>query len=276
MYKRQIQNSSEFGLTGGIHSLDPKEIELWRDKVEVGNAYINRPTTGAIVQRQPFGGWKNSCIGPGSKAGGPNYVSLFCKWTDTEDPKLRERIAQSISGWIKESCSDPDQQTRITAAAESCQYWWNREFSVVHDPSAIHGETNEFRYRKRPWHIVRVESVDDSTIESLLKIAVACRIADVDLQVSVNDSVDLESMLGSFASKWTRESNDAFCSRCKELTAGSISLFGAAKDIELHTVLSKQNISVSGVSVSNGRIQLLKFLREQSVTETVHRYGNIV
>ena len=272
----EIQNSSEFGLTGGIHSLDPKEIELWRDKVEVGNAYINRPTTGAIVQRQPFGGWKNSCIGPGSKAGGPNYVSLFCKWTDTEDPKLRERIAQSISGWIKQSCSDPDQQTRITAAAESCQYWWNREFSVVHDPSAIHGETNEFRYRKRPWHIVRVESVDDSTIESLLKIAVACRIADVDLQVSVNDSVDLESMLGSFASKWTRESNDAFCSRCKELTAGSISLFGAAKDTELHTVLSKQNISVSGVSVSNGRIQLLKFLREQSVTETVHRYGNIV
>ncbi|MDG2011855.1 MAG: bifunctional proline dehydrogenase/L-glutamate gamma-semialdehyde dehydrogenase, partial [Pirellulaceae bacterium] len=47
----KLQNSSEFGLTGGLHSLDPKEIQIWRDKVEVGNAYINRTTTGAIVQR---------------------------------------------------------------------------------------------------------------------------------------------------------------------------------------------------------------------------------
>jgi RHH-type transcriptional regulator, proline utilization regulon repressor / proline dehydrogenase / delta 1-pyrroline-5-carboxylate dehydrogenase len=54
----------------------------WRDEVEVGNAYINRPITGAIVRRQPFGGWKRSCFGPGAKAGGPNYVaqfnSIFC------------------------------------------------------------------------------------------------------------------------------------------------------------------------------------------------------
>ncbi|MEQ1906641.1 MAG: bifunctional proline dehydrogenase/L-glutamate gamma-semialdehyde dehydrogenase, partial [Pirellulaceae bacterium] len=83
----RIQNSNEFGLTGGLHSLEPEQIKVWRDKVEVGNAYINRSTTGAIVQRQPFGGWKNSVVGLGSKAGGPNYVAGFGIWTEDAFPK---------------------------------------------------------------------------------------------------------------------------------------------------------------------------------------------
>src|SRR5690606_26764578 len=76
----RIQNDSQFGLTGGIHSLDPAELAEWKKRVEVGNAYVNRPITGAIVQRQPFGGWKRSCFGPGAKAGGPNYVVQFATW----------------------------------------------------------------------------------------------------------------------------------------------------------------------------------------------------
>ena len=70
----RIQNDSDLGLTAGIHSLDENEIAHWRDRVQAGNLYINRAITGAIVQRQPFGGWKSSSIGPGTKAGGPNYV----------------------------------------------------------------------------------------------------------------------------------------------------------------------------------------------------------
>ncbi|HSJ90504.1 MAG TPA: bifunctional proline dehydrogenase/L-glutamate gamma-semialdehyde dehydrogenase, partial [Ilumatobacter sp.] len=72
-----IQNDSEFGLTGGIHSLDPDEIARWVEGVEVGNAYVNKGTTGAVVRRQPFGGWKRSSVGPGTKAGGPSYVLQF-------------------------------------------------------------------------------------------------------------------------------------------------------------------------------------------------------
>ena len=66
-----LQNATAFGLTGGLHSLDEEEIAYWLDHVEVGNAYVNRHITGAIVQRQPFGGWKDSAVGPGAKAGGP-------------------------------------------------------------------------------------------------------------------------------------------------------------------------------------------------------------
>ena len=55
-----LQNASAYGLTGGIQSLDSAEIAHWLDRVQVGNAYVNRHITGAIVQRQPFGGWKGS------------------------------------------------------------------------------------------------------------------------------------------------------------------------------------------------------------------------
>ena len=57
------QNATDFGLTAGIHSLDPVELDYWMESVEAGNLYINRGITGAIVNRQPFGGWKRSSVG---------------------------------------------------------------------------------------------------------------------------------------------------------------------------------------------------------------------
>ncbi|HEU5308627.1 MAG TPA: bifunctional proline dehydrogenase/L-glutamate gamma-semialdehyde dehydrogenase, partial [Acidimicrobiia bacterium] len=73
----RIQNTSRFGLTAGLQSLDPDEIARWTERVEAGNLYVNRGITGAIVRRQPFGGWKHSAVGPTAKAGGPNYVATL-------------------------------------------------------------------------------------------------------------------------------------------------------------------------------------------------------
>ncbi len=75
------QNQPAYGLTAGLQGLDPVEIEHWRDRVEAGNLYVNRGITGAIVRRQPFGGWKRSVVGPGAKAGGPNYVASLGAWS---------------------------------------------------------------------------------------------------------------------------------------------------------------------------------------------------
>ncbi len=80
-----IANGTPFGLTGGIHTLDPQAAARWLEGAQVGNAYINRVITGAIVQRQPFGGWKGSVVGPGAKAGGPHYVGQLGSW-------LQERL----------------------------------------------------------------------------------------------------------------------------------------------------------------------------------------
>ena len=59
----ELQNAPDYGLTAGLHSLDAEELELWLSKVQAGNVYVNRGITGAIVRRQPFGGWKKSAFG---------------------------------------------------------------------------------------------------------------------------------------------------------------------------------------------------------------------
>lgn len=70
-----IANGTLYALTGGLYSRTPSHIQRAEDEFEVGNLYINRGITGAIVARQPFGGFKLS--GVGSKAGGPDYLLQF-------------------------------------------------------------------------------------------------------------------------------------------------------------------------------------------------------
>jgi 1-pyrroline-5-carboxylate dehydrogenase len=70
-----IANNTEFGLTGGLYSSDPERIARARGEFHVGNLYINRKITGALVGIQPFGGFKLS--GSNAKAGGPDYLRLF-------------------------------------------------------------------------------------------------------------------------------------------------------------------------------------------------------
>jgi RHH-type transcriptional regulator, proline utilization regulon repressor / proline dehydrogenase / delta 1-pyrroline-5-carboxylate dehydrogenase len=70
-----IANNTAYALTGGLYSRTPSHIQAAQTSFEVGNLYINRGITGAIVARQPFGGFKLS--GVGSKAGGPDYLLQF-------------------------------------------------------------------------------------------------------------------------------------------------------------------------------------------------------
>jgi RHH-type proline utilization regulon transcriptional repressor/proline dehydrogenase/delta 1-pyrroline-5-carboxylate dehydrogenase len=71
----RLANSTDYALTGGIFSRSPANIDRARHEIQVGNLYINRPITGALVGRQPFGGFRMSGIG--SQAGGPDYLLQF-------------------------------------------------------------------------------------------------------------------------------------------------------------------------------------------------------
>jgi 1-pyrroline-5-carboxylate dehydrogenase len=70
-----IANGTEYGLTGGLISSDRDRIERAKHEFHVGNLYINRKITGALVGVQPFGGFNMS--GSNAKAGGPDYLRLF-------------------------------------------------------------------------------------------------------------------------------------------------------------------------------------------------------
>jgi RHH-type proline utilization regulon transcriptional repressor/proline dehydrogenase/delta 1-pyrroline-5-carboxylate dehydrogenase len=120
----ELQNAGDYGLTGGIHSLDEHEVDRWLADVEIGNAYVNRHITGAIVRRQPFGGWKRSSVGGGAKAGGPGYVAQFASITDTTD--------------------EPIDAARLTVAMRSV---WQAYYCTEHDATGLAAEANVLRYR---------------------------------------------------------------------------------------------------------------------------------
>jgi RHH-type proline utilization regulon transcriptional repressor/proline dehydrogenase/delta 1-pyrroline-5-carboxylate dehydrogenase len=150
----RIQNDSDYGLTAGLQSLDPSEILRWTDAVEAGNLYVNRGITGAIVRRQPFGGWKRSVVGPTVKAGGPDYVASLRHW--------------------------PVSDTRTDVAA------WFRSASQGIDPSGLRAESNVLRLRPLAGGVaLRVGSSAAADTEALAAVFAAA--TGVRLVVSRSD-----------------------------------------------------------------------------------------
>lgn len=228
----RFQNGVSYGLTAGIHSLDESEIDQWRQSAEAGNLYINRPITGAIVQRQPFGGWKRSSIGPGSKAGGPNYVNLFRKF---------------------------EEAGRYDAAATARHFAtvWREHFALAHDPAALRCERNVFRYRPCRGVILRLAAADELT-------EAVARLAAETSGVSLSISRATEEPDGDFAKRLP--SLAATAEFLRTVTPPSDDVLAAAHAAGLNWIDAPASFCA--------RLELTRWVREQSVSETRHRYGN--
>jgi RHH-type proline utilization regulon transcriptional repressor/proline dehydrogenase/delta 1-pyrroline-5-carboxylate dehydrogenase len=87
----ELANGTAYALTGGLFSRSPANIARVRREFRVGNLYINRKITGALVDRQPFGGFKLSGIG--SKAGGPDYLLQFVNPRTITENTMRHGFA---------------------------------------------------------------------------------------------------------------------------------------------------------------------------------------
>ena len=86
-----LANSTDYALTGGVYSRSPHNLARARREFQVGNLYLNRPITGALVNRQPFGGFKLSGIG--TKAGGADYLLQFVVPISVTENTLRRGFA---------------------------------------------------------------------------------------------------------------------------------------------------------------------------------------
>ncbi len=91
-----IANNTRYGLTGGVYSRDPHNLEYARHHFNVGNLYLNRGITGALVWRQPFGGFKLS--GTGNKTGGKEYLQQFVHARTVTENSLRRGFAPNVEG----------------------------------------------------------------------------------------------------------------------------------------------------------------------------------
>ncbi len=267
----RIQNDSEFGLTGGIHALDPAEIDEWRERVEVGNAYINRPITGAIVQRQPFGGWKRSCFGPGAKAGGPNYCALFATWHDMGLPQLRAPLSSEVAALLESFAAflPPAEVERLTAAAGSDAWWMEHEFARSHDPSGLACESNVFRYRPIGRCLIRAgEGLSDAEIARLL---LASRAAGSPVELSLPPG-------RHFAASGIAMRNENEESLVRRLPASGCSLLrapGTGRELIAAAIDAGIRL-VDHRPVLSGEIEVPAHFREQAVSETLHRHGSVL
>ncbi len=267
----EYANSSEYGLTAGLQSLDENEQQLWKNSIEAGNLYINRGITGAIVNRQPFGGMKRSAFGGGIKAGGPNYVSCFVEFTEKAVP------ASTNKAPLSELISDEKERNRFNYAYESYMKEWGAEFSQERDVNHIYGEENTFRYL--PLKSVGFRVMEKDTLSDVLLVITASDIARTPITISISDKdTKLEALKQAVPALLNvqmkiqdEEQFIAEMDQYERIRACSTDLPDAAY---LKAAKLGKHIA-SDKPLAEGRLELLHYLKEQSIAFEYHRYGSI-
>lgn len=256
-----VQNGTDYGLTAGLHSLDATEVSYWLDKVEAGNLYVGRGITGAIVRRQPFGGWKLSQVGPGAKAGGPNYLATLVDWQPHEYPS---------DGAFLRAAQDDDLRV------------WESEYGISRDISALGVERNVLRYRPTAEVLVRVaDNARHAELQRVLSAAVRCGSR---IRLSTHIPLDRPEQQFPTIVDYVVETDEEFHQRLTKPRTleprfdldevRRIRVVGS--DPRLRSLLAgNPKVAIYDQPVStSGRLELLPFLREQAVSITAHRYGN--
>jgi RHH-type proline utilization regulon transcriptional repressor/proline dehydrogenase/delta 1-pyrroline-5-carboxylate dehydrogenase len=264
-----LVNEVDFGLTSGIHSLDEDEVRTWIGRVQAGNLYVNRGITGAIVRRQPFGGWKRSAVGPGTKAGGPNYLVGLSGWRSAPagvDHTIDAASVRTLLAAARETLS-PTDQAFVTRAARSDAAAWERSFGTATDVSGLSAERNVLRYLPHP---VTVRLAAGGSVGELVRVVAAGLLSGAPMRVSVASALPapLTEAIGSVVV----EDDDAFASG---LGDGRVRLIGGSAAELAAATGGRPDLAVwAGPVTEAGRIELLPFVREQAVSITAHRFGN--
>ncbi|MGV1005012.1 MAG: bifunctional proline dehydrogenase/L-glutamate gamma-semialdehyde dehydrogenase [Candidatus Nanopelagicales bacterium] len=234
------QNQVAYGLTAGLHALDVRECETWIDAVQAGNAYVNRGTTGAVVNRQPFGGWKRSAVGPTAKAGGENYL-----------PCLRDWSPAVVSGPL---------------TSRDVEAWWGRIGGAVRDLAGLTVERNLVRLRPLPKPVlVRIEgNTSAAELESVRRISARTGTPIV-LSTAVSRGAD--TVVEDTSAALARVANGEV-SRVRWISGEEP---GDLVDLGLQAGVPIDRRPIAGWAPVEGP----RWMHEQSVCITNHRYGNV-
>ena len=281
-----LQNASPYGLTAGIHSLAPSEVSLWTETVQAGNLYVNRGITGAIVQRQPFGGWKRSSVGTGAKAGGPNYLYTLGSWVavdpdESEDLRI-DGLAPSVASIVKKAQAGMTfaEFSWVRSAALSDQAAWVQEFGSSRDVSQLGVERNVLRYRPVP---VTLRLAEGQPMGELVRLLAAAALAKA--PVAISSALPIPApLMATFESPLPPvkvlsiriETDASFASHASGgLSTARLRLAGPGATALAEAVNGDPDLAIySGDVTVSGRVELLPFLHEQAVSVTAHRFGN--
>ena len=249
----EIVNATGYGLTSGLESLDEREQKIFKEKLLAGNLYINRMTTGAIVIRQPFGGMGKSAIGSGKKAGGFNYISQFMNL------RFENRNSQ-----IKKDFT----------------YWFENHFNKEHDYSNIRGESNIIRYIGVKSVLLRFEEND--ILEEMLGSISAAKIVGAKVYVSIPQNPKSKALM------YLQEKQSSLLDEGDSLSLeDEIALVKTMQKVQRIRFLQPPNIAIykavaqyalyieTEPFIAHGRIELMHYFIEQSISDSYHRYGNL-
>lgn len=275
-----LANSTPYGLTSGIHSLDKRELKKWQKLIIAGNGYMNRTITGAIVARQPFGGTKSSGFGHGSKAGGPNYLTQFMIANQVGVPKEKFPVGEwvnNLTRFLEKFDLTAEELGMWYASISSYAFFW-QQFKRDKDVSKIIGQDNFFRYlphKKMAFRIgPNVPALD------YLRVFAAALTCETRLEISWEKSADTKILQANWEAllpifNIIEEDEKTFLKRIK---AGHVKRI---RTLEEPTQEMKEAAAVSTTYIdhapvlANGRIELLHYLREMALSADYHRYGNL-
>lgn len=286
-----LVNATGYGLTSGLESLDHREHEIWQQGIRAGNLYINRSTTGAIVLRQPFGGMGKSVVGPGLKAGGPNYVVPLMEFEDSYSTRdeaslpVDPLLAQLSDAILNSDISESD-ASRLATLIESYDQGARLEFLQSHDHFRLLGEDNLRRYL--PFARVRVRiHAEDTQLDIFARAAAARAVGSrviiskpPNLAGAAADAVEkLDRMTDPWAGaiEFVEESDDALAEFIRLGDTDRLR-YAAPSRVPgaIRAAAAEVGYYVADAPVSmHGRIELVWYVQEQSFSRVYHRYGNL-
>ncbi len=287
-----LANQTGYGLTAGLESLDPREWAYWREHIRAGNLYINRPTTGAIVGRQPFGGMGKSAFGAGIQAGGPHYAVQFLDFEETGPPPLEPvpetsplwRLAgrwEEQLAWGRFPPQEAAEIRRAVFALRSALAAMAREFAP-RDAYHLRGQENRHRFLPAGTVVVRLHP-QDGLFETLARVA-AARAAGNRVRISLPPGLETAAVRFLRGPEGRRLAAGArVVEEDEEELIGVLDdrcrLRAAAPDRvspRLLAAAAERGVHVARAPVlMEGRLELLHVLRGQSLAIDTHRWGNL-
>ncbi|EKO7624689.1 TPA: proline dehydrogenase family protein [Campylobacter upsaliensis] len=278
----ELVNATGYGLTAGFESLDEREWEYFHTHIEAGNIYINKPTTGAIVLRQPFGGVKKSAIGFGRKVGIYNYITQFMDIEAKADTNLLDSpLANALEKLSKAS----DESTQATLAnatlmAKSYAYHYKHEFSVARDYVNIRGEDNLFSYTRIKNLAFRV--CEQDSLQDILGVIIGYHTLGLSPLVSYDSTQssiikELKKICKAvdLGADFVEENEEQFIAKISKFERIRYHA-KADKNSPLYQAAAKEaKIIIRDKPLLNGRFELLFYHNEKALSVSYHRYGNL-
>ncbi len=277
----EIANSTGYGLTAGFESLDEREWDFFHTHIQAGNIYINKPTTGAIVLRQPFGGIKKSAIGYGRKVGFYNYITQFLNITQTQaDNNLEQNLIstalQNLN--LKLSKDDKEYLSTLNLMAQSYTYHLHNEFEKAKDYVNIRGEDNLFSYTKIANMAYRVSQND--TLKDILGSILGASLLEIPLLVSfekhskITLAQEICQKLGMKVG-FVKENQQDFIHKIPTFERIRYFQTPNPKDPIYQECAKGAKIIIREKPSLNGRFEWLYYHNEKSLSISYHRYGNL-